>query len=171
MENYKIVEGGGVIRLSDNAYIPPDDGNIDWKAYQDWLAAGGVAVPSIGTRDEVIAKQWSKIKSIRDQRTVSCGFKVGNYWFHSDLLSRGQYQALMLLGTNIPEGLMWKTMSGDFVEMTPALAQQVFAAAVQSDVAIFKVGQLKLAELNGSATPEDVDVTLGWPLGYGEQSE
>ncbi len=30
----------GVRRLSDGAFIPQDDGNMDWREYQEWLAKG-----------------------------------------------------------------------------------------------------------------------------------
>lgn len=39
---YKLAINGGVIRLADGAFIPADDDNRDWRAYQDWLAAGNV---------------------------------------------------------------------------------------------------------------------------------
>lgn len=37
---YKLTESGGVIRLSDNAFIPNAPGNRDWEAYQVWIKAG-----------------------------------------------------------------------------------------------------------------------------------
>jgi hypothetical protein len=42
--NYKLKEGGGVMR-SDGAGIPPDPANYDWLRYLDWVAAGNVPVP------------------------------------------------------------------------------------------------------------------------------
>jgi hypothetical protein len=32
-------------RLPDNAYIPNDQENSDWVAYQEWLAAGNTPLP------------------------------------------------------------------------------------------------------------------------------
>jgi hypothetical protein len=34
-----------IIRNSDNAFIPNDPGNIDWQAYQTWLAQGNTPDP------------------------------------------------------------------------------------------------------------------------------
>jgi hypothetical protein len=35
----------GVRRVSDGAYIPCEELNLDWLAYQDWLTGGGVPEP------------------------------------------------------------------------------------------------------------------------------
>lgn len=43
-ETYTLAESG-VIRASDGASIPADDGNRDWAAYLEWVATGGVANP------------------------------------------------------------------------------------------------------------------------------
>jgi hypothetical protein len=45
---YELTAGSGVIRLSDGAFIPPDPGNRDWVAYQQWLAAGNTPQPAPG---------------------------------------------------------------------------------------------------------------------------
>ena len=34
-----------ILRLPDNAYIPNDEQNTDWQAYQEWLAAGNTPLP------------------------------------------------------------------------------------------------------------------------------
>ena len=40
---YKLTQQSNIVhRLSDNAYIPFDPANIDYVAYLDWLAEGGI---------------------------------------------------------------------------------------------------------------------------------
>ena len=42
---YKIVQSNKVvvIRISDNAAIPTDEGNVDYRAYLAWVAEGNTA--------------------------------------------------------------------------------------------------------------------------------
>lgn len=49
----------GIVRDADTAFIPNDPDNVDWAAYQEWLAAGNTAsdaptppvvVPNVVTR-------------------------------------------------------------------------------------------------------------------------
>lgn len=35
-----------ILRLEDNAWIPADPGNRDYREYQDWLAAGNAPLPA-----------------------------------------------------------------------------------------------------------------------------
>lgn len=44
------VQTAGVIRLSDNACIPPDPDNTDYQAYLKWLSEGNEPLPP----DEVV---------------------------------------------------------------------------------------------------------------------
>jgi len=38
--SYKLQSNGYVVRLEDGAWIPPDAGNADWRAFQEWLGEG-----------------------------------------------------------------------------------------------------------------------------------
>jgi len=33
-------------RLADNAIIPQDTGNVDYRVYLDWVAEGNIALPA-----------------------------------------------------------------------------------------------------------------------------
>lgn len=111
---------------------------------------------------------WEQIKAERDRRKTEGGYKVGNYWYHSDTFSRTQQIGLVMIGQNLPANLMWKTMSGEFVNMTPSLAAQVFQAAVTSDVTIHAIAEQKRQAANESSDPLSIDVMSGWPKIYGE---
>ncbi len=114
------------------------------------------------------ASIWENIKDIRDHRTQTGGYKVGDDWFHSDIFSRSQQLGLERLGGNIPANLYWKTMSGSFVLMTQSLASQIFQAAVIQDVATFAYAEGLRAAVYASEQPASINITTGWPPIYGE---
>ena len=110
---------------------------------------------------------WERIKAERDRRKFA-GVKVSNHWFHSDDSSRIQQLALVMMGASIPPGLQWKTLTLSsppvFVEMTQALAQQVFQATAAQDAAIFAAAETHRIAMEVSSSPQDYDCTGGWPV-------
>lgn len=75
---------------------------------------------------------WKLIQKERDRRKYA-GVQANGYWFHSDDASRIQQMALSMMGVAMPAGIQWKTMAGDFVEMSPELANQILAAVAAND--------------------------------------
>lgn len=57
---YKLTSTECVERLSDGALIPKDSDNVDWQAYQKWVAAGNTPQPD---------DSKERIAAIRAQRT------------------------------------------------------------------------------------------------------
>lgn len=112
------------------------------------------------------AAAWERIKTERERRKY-LGVKVGSHWFHSDDPSRIQQIALVIMGTAIPAGLMWKTLTLSpppvFVAMTPALAQGIFQATAGNDAAIFAAAETHRVAMEASASPESYDFSGGWP--------
>ena len=106
---------------------------------------------------------WNLIKAKRDRLTEHGGCKVGGKWFHSDSMSRSQQLSLVLLGSNMPANLQWKTMDGSFVTMTPQLAQAVMEAASANDLAIFEAAEIHRSKLEASDNFEKYDFSSGWP--------
>ena len=43
---YQLTTGDAILRLSDNAFIPPDPANTDYAAYLEWVAAGNTPEPA-----------------------------------------------------------------------------------------------------------------------------
>jgi hypothetical protein len=93
---------------------------------------------------------------------------VGTNWYHSDDTSRIQQIGLVMLGANMPNNIMWKTMLGDFVLMTPTLASQIFQAAMVSDMTIFTVAEQKRQAMLALSDPRNYSWDTGWPPIYGE---
>jgi hypothetical protein len=45
MTHYKITQENTILRLSDNAFIPPDPANTDYQQYLKWLEEGNTPLP------------------------------------------------------------------------------------------------------------------------------
>ena len=103
-----------------------------------------------------------QIKAERDRRKLA-GTPVGAHVFHSDPDSRIQQIGLVMMGASLPAGIMWKTVGGAFVEMTPTLAGQIFQATAARDVALFAAAEAHIAAAAASADPLAYDFTAGWP--------
>ena len=140
-----------------------------------WTYPGGnvINTPSQSDYDTMMLNMtqggmWTLIQAERDRRKLNGGYKVGNYWFHSDDTSRIQQLGLVIMGANMPNGIMWKTMSGAFVPMTPTLAGQIFQAAAASDMMLFAVAEQKKVAMLAASTPGEYPYMTGWPKMYGE---
>ena len=46
MTLYQLTDGDYILRLSDDAFIPPAEGNTDYQAYLAWTAAGNTPLPA-----------------------------------------------------------------------------------------------------------------------------
>lgn len=60
--------GSSILRLSDNAYIPPDPANTDYAAYLDWLVEGNVPLEfdqQLAAEEPVVT--WDDVRAKRDQ--------------------------------------------------------------------------------------------------------
>ncbi len=44
--DYKLTQNGSIIRLKDNAFIPPDPANTDYQQYLKWVSQGNTPLPA-----------------------------------------------------------------------------------------------------------------------------
>lgn len=171
--------GGFYVSAIHGDNMPIDVTNeVDWEYSHDELlvgqSSGKVIIgdangcPILVDPTPANAEQvWSRIKSERDRRK-SLGVLADGNWFHSDADSRIQQMGLVMMGGTMPAGIQWKTMSGTFVEMTPTLAGQIFAATAALDQAIFAAAETHRAAMEASPVPADYDFSGGWPATFEE---
>lgn len=152
-------------RIEQSDRITQREG-IYWLREWDVIA---LTPEEIQTKKEQQQEQvWDQIKRERDRRSDEGGTKVGTNWFHSDPRSKTQQMGLVMMGAGIPSGLMWKTMDGSFVEMTPTLAQQIFGAAAANEQALFAVAEGHRTAMLAVPNPASYDFTTGWPQAFWE---
>jgi hypothetical protein len=109
--------------------------------------------------DEQLAEvRWNKLKAIRDDLTENGGCLVQGKWFHTDVKSKQQQMALAMAAQHTALSVPWKTMDGTFIEMTSAIAGELFAAQMAREIEIFGICQTKRTDTT--------DVNTGWPDRY-----
>lgn len=122
------------------------------------------------------AIKWGDIQAKRDA-LLGGGFKVGEYWFHSDSASRIQHlglkdkaRDLLAAGgamadpiTVLGQPVQWKTLSGAFVTITAQMAFDIVTAAGNLDAQAFTTGELHRQAMEASADPAAYDFSAGWP--------
>jgi hypothetical protein len=115
---------------------------------------------------------WTEIKTHRDYIKSQGGCLVAGKWYHTDIDSKQQQIALVLLGANIPAGLQWKTLDGSFETMTQALAGELFVAQVTREQTIFGVAEAKRVAIQTMTIEqlEAYDVLDGFPQGYVDET-
>jgi hypothetical protein len=166
---------GEVFRNSDSKVVSPtsNPADADFVDYVAWVNSGNT--PTVGELSptklaEQKVEMWRVIQLERDRRKAG-GVLVGAHWFHSDDTSRIQFIGLLMYGVNMPNNIMWKTMAGAFVQMTPTLAQQIFGTIAAKDTSIFTVAETHKAQMNASSTPSTYNYLTGtpsWPTIFGE---
>lgn len=62
---YTLTNGGTVIRDSDGAFLPDDPGNIDFQAYQAWVAAGNTPTPAPAAPAPPVDPGLAKLQAAR----------------------------------------------------------------------------------------------------------
>lgn len=80
--SYKLLATGGVLRLPDNACIPPTTDNVDWLAYLAWLALGNTPLPAdpvLPPDDAGAFDERQRTQKIEDlERRLSLGAPQGD---------------------------------------------------------------------------------------------
>jgi len=91
---YQLTSGDTIVRLTDNAFIPPDPGNTDYQKYLLWLEEGNTPNPYVKPGYETLSSaKATKINEINQQaysrlvdsdwmivRSTEIGIPVSEEW-------------------------------------------------------------------------------------------
>lgn len=105
-----------------------------------------------------------RIKAERDRRKLN-GVLVSGKWIHTDVFSRTQWMAMVMMGAALP-AVQWRTMDGTSVTTTPTLAGQVFQAVAVMDATVFAVAEGHRVAMLASTDPASYDFSAGWPATF-----
>ncbi len=132
---------------------------VSWNDPRPQPSADEIAA---AVKPAALALVTEQIKAERDRRK-GLGVTVGEHRFHSDDASRIQQIGLVMFGANMPAGIKWKALDGTFTDMTPVLAQQIFGAQAQRDMALFAACEQHIAAARAADDPMKYDYSAGWP--------
>lgn len=172
-EQFFYVEREGWIYPQTYRAIPPDAIVVTAEQRQALLRQQ--------TPDQLRARAWSLIQAERDAVKAG-GVQVDGHWYHTDAESRVMYLGLLRKAeqareagttgtlTALGEPIYWKTLSGQFVPMTGALVEAVFAAVSDLDARAFVAAEGHRQAVAGAKEPGIYDFTNGWPPTFKEQA-
>jgi hypothetical protein len=72
----------------------------------------------------------------------------------------------MIAGNSLPSDLLWKTMSGAKILMTPTLAVNIYQSQMMQESVLFNYAEALLEQVNTMEFPETLDIVNGWPEVY-----
>lgn len=119
----------------------------------------------------VTRQAWFPIEMERDVRK-SGGFHTGNYWFHSDEMSRAHYATFLSLAIekNLPTEYVvhnaWKTMSGEYVSMSIGLLRDIRDVGIVLESALFSCAENHRQAMISSVDSLSYDFSGNWPVRF-----
>ncbi len=151
---------------SEVPFIAHSDDTDEYNRELFTRAANGEFGQINNARIDVFDGVWKRIQEIRDIKTNNGGCKVGPYWFHSDTHSKLQQLALVMAGSNLPKNIMWKTMTGEKVLMTPDLAVGIYFSQMMQEQSIYDYAEQLKEQAENLEFPETLDIENNWPEVY-----
>lgn len=110
-------DNASIIRLSDNAFIPMDNGNSDYQAYKAWVAAGNKPQPvDAPTFDELVAANTAAVQDEMERQAQAKGY--------SNLISACTYAAQ-------PAGAPFQAEGQAFADWRSKVWQQAYAVLAE----------------------------------------
>lgn len=139
-----------------------NDGTSFYDADTDSIIVDDALVAAKKEREQ--AQAWEGIKALRQTKMTS-GVYVPSVdkHLHTDETSSIQYAQI---GTAVSLGMFqpmnWKTMEGDFIEMTEAVFRELQAAMIINTQTVYGRAEYHKYMMLQSENPLDYDYSTGW---------
>lgn len=153
-----------MILMTDNEvkFYQNDDGTSVYDAETDSVIVDESLVAAKKEREQ--AQAWENIKALRQSKMTS-GVYVPSVdkHLHTDETSSIQYAQI---GTAISLGMFqplnWKTIEGDFIEMTEAVFRELQAVMIVNTQVVYAKAEYHKYMMMQSDNPLDYDYSTGW---------
>lgn len=171
---YRMTKLGVIQRLADNASIPADDGNHDYRAYLAWCDAGNA--PAEPDPAELLADaKAARLAALeaRYEASLAAGMAYGGKVLQiresdqQNIAAMGQEARwVVAAGGDWPGGFAWRMADNSFLAL-PAAADMV-ALGEAAKAEIYRLRQVKWAHADLIAAAESVaaalthDIDTGW---------
>ena len=140
--------------------------------HQTWdaKAKAWVLLPAVAARikAEQQDEMWERIKQKRHENLRGGVYvESAGKWFHNTDEARQQYTFMRTL-PQLPPDLMWKTMGGDFVNLTGQLLDELSLKMLADEQQDFANAERHRVLMEQSDDPETYDYSDGWTEIYKE---
>lgn len=124
---YQLNENG-VIRLSDNAYIPADLGNRDYTDFIAWEAAGNEPLPIPPKSEEQLRAEWKKERAAA-VAAIKVTTAAGNTFDGDEVSQARMARAILGLNSSVSETVTWVLADNRVIQATATELGEALALA------------------------------------------
>lgn len=153
-----------MVPMSDaevTVYLNPD-GTLRYDEETDSVIVDDELVMIKKTNDQALV--WEQIKELRQQKMIQGVYvKSVDKHFHTDESSFSQYAHIAsLLSLGLFESKNWKTVEGDFIELTEAVFRELQLAISAHTEKVYAKAEYHKYMMLQVDQPLDYDFNVGW---------
>jgi hypothetical protein len=156
----------GVFDTQEGVHITPDASNPRWRAYQEWLAAGGEPVPPAPEPLDRRRRRMADRVNDRRERVLARGVPYMGHEFAADTRSAlhlNNAVTLLAAGLQLPDGFAWRATDNTLVPMTPQELRGLLLEIFRFADRVHRRAWAIKAQIEASDAPETIDIERDWP--------
>ncbi|MBH0065134.1 DUF4376 domain-containing protein [Psychrobacter sp. SZ93C1] len=153
-----------MVLMTDNEVLfhQNNDGTLTYDAETDSIIVDDALVAAKKEREQL--QVWENIKSLRQDKMTGGVYVLSvDKYLHTDETSSIQYAQI---GTAISLGMFqpmnWKTMEGDFIELTEAIFRELQIEMIVNTQSVYARAEYHKYMMMQSDNPLDYDYSTGW---------